>query len=128
MLVELFRFLLTNPVTARSPPPTLSFINRDAAPGFRSPPGRKATPAGKISLLVFAAVSFATLAKTFGLGFLLPVTTSPISGIAVSGKFMPTCIATGVFSYFFKGLATRPIRTGNAPSSPPDPICLTGPL
>ena len=103
-LSNCFVFFSANPANGRTP---LSFAFRRAAPVFRSsssppPPGRSATPAGIFLVIVFAAVLFETLAKSFRLGFFFPAKTSSISGMAVSSKFLPTCLATGK-TYFLLG-------------------------
>ena len=69
---------------------------------------------------VFVPTSFANV-----LGFLRPLTTSPISGAAISDKSAPILFAAGTIYFLIKGIAVLPRVCARAPK--PLPHCLACP-
>ena len=70
---------------------------------------------------VFVSTSFANV-----LSFFRPLTTSPISGAAISNKPAPILFAAGNIYFFLKGIAVLPRVWARAPK--PLPRCLACPL
>ena len=120
----LLRFLLPDDCLTFRVTPFFAFAADRCGPGFRSPtppPGRRATPLGKFVFTVSMAALLATLVNSLRLGFFLPDKICPISGTALSIKFLPTCFATGKTYFLTSGMATRPIRTVKAQCHPQIP-------